>query len=127
MEVYAGLNLPPYSPPGSVFPIVWSILYILMGISLYLVRESNGSAEDKKKGYWLFGIQLVFNFLWTLVFFVFRFYTFAAVWLAALLILTAVNIYYFALVNKTSAWLLVPYIIWLAFALYLNTGVAMLN
>lgn len=127
MEVYGTLNSPPLSPPGWVFPVVWGILYTLMGIALYLVRSSGGELETKKKAYWIFGIQLVFNFLWTLFFFRFRLYGFSAIWLGALIVLIAINILYFGKINKVAGWLLVPYLLWCAFALYLNVGIYLLN
>lgn len=127
MDIYGTLNSPPLSPPGVVFPIVWSILYTLMGIALYIVRNTSGDLDVKKKGYWIFGIQLVFNFLWTVLFFRFGLYGFSAIWLGVLIVLIAINIFYFAQINKTAGLLLVPYLLWCAFALYLNIGIYLLN
>lgn len=127
MDVYGELNSPPLSPPGVVFPIVWAILYTLMGISLYIVRRSAGDTDTKKKGYIAFAVQLIFNFLWTLVFFRFGLYGFSAIWLGALIVLIAINILYFGKINKKAGWLLVPYLLWCAFALYLNIGIYILN
>ncbi len=127
MEVYGTLNSPPLSPPGWIFPIVWSILYALMGIALYLVRSTGGETEIKKRGYWVFAIQLVFNFLWTILFFRLGLYGFSSIWLGALIVLIAVNILFFSQINKTAGLLLVPYLLWCAFALYLNIGIYLLN
>lgn len=127
MNIYADINTPPLSPPGFIFPIVWTILYVLMGISLYLVRESKADAELKNKGYLVFALQLAFNFLWSIVFFNLRWYLFAAIWLIALIILIALNIFYFAQANRVAGVLLVPYLLWCAFALYLNIGIFILN
>ncbi len=127
MDIYAEINQPPLAPPGAVFPVVWTILFVLMGISLYLIRTTGGATSDKKRGYLFFGLQLLFNFLWSIAFFNLRLYCFTAFWLAALIILIGINIYYFAKVNKTAAWLLVPYILWCVFALYLNIGICILN
>lgn len=127
MEVYGTLNTPPLSPPDVVFPIVWSILYLLMGVSLYLVRSTGGESEVKKKGYIVYAIQLVFNFLWTVLFFRFGLYGFSAIWLGALIVLILLNIFYFGKVNRNAGLLLVPYLLWCLFALYLNIGIFILN
>lgn len=127
MNIYAEINTPPLSPPGIIFPIVWTVLYILMGISLYLVRDSKAKNDLKSKGYLAFALQLTFNFLWSIVFFNLRWYLFAAIWLVALIMLIALNIFYFGRINKTSGILLVPYLLWCAFALYLNIGIVILN
>ncbi len=127
MDLYSRINTPPLSPPGILFPIVWTVLYTLMGISLYLVRETNGDEELKRKGYIIFALQLIFNFLWTIVFFNLNWYLFAAIWLVALIILIILNILYFGRVNTTAGILLVPYLLWCAFALYLNVVIFILN
>lgn len=127
MDIYGQINQPPLAPPGSVFPIVWTILFVLMGISLYLVRTTKGDQTIKNRGYIFYGLQLLFNFLWSIAFFNLRLYCFTAFWLGALIILIAINIYYFSKINKVAGWLLVPYILWCAFALYLNIGICILN
>ena len=127
MEVYGNLTSPPLSPPSTVFPIVWSILYFLMGVSLYLVRSSGGESEVKSRGYLVYALQLVFNFLWTILFFRFGLYGFSAIWLGALIILILLNIFYFGKVNRNAGLLLVPYLLWCLFALYLNIGIFILN
>lgn len=127
MNIYGEINTPPLSPPGIVFPIVWTVLYVLMGISLYLVRDSKANAELKRKGYLAFAAQLFFNFLWSIVFFNLRWYLFAAIWLIALIVLIAINIFYFAQAKRIAGLLLVPYLLWCAFALYLNIGIVILN
>ena len=127
MDIYNRIISPPLSPPGYVFSVVWSILYILMGISLYIVRESRVNSSDKSVGYLFFGAQLVFNFLWTIVFFNLEWYVFAAIWLVLLIVLIALNIFYFGKVNSVAAALLIPYLLWCAFALYLNVGIVILN
>lgn len=127
MDIYDEIISPPLSPPGAVFPIVWTVLYILMGISLYKVRVSKGDREHKENGYRTFALQLIFNFLWSIVFFNLRAYTFSAIWLVALIVLIIANIFYFYKVDKGAAYLLIPYLIWCIFALYLNIGIAILN
>lgn len=126
MQMFEEINKPPLSPPGWLFPVVWTILYILMGIALYLVvvaKENKG----KLAAYISFGVQLFFNFFWSIIFFNARAYLFAFVWLVLLWVAIIVNIYFFNKVNKTSAKLLVPYLIWVTFAGYLNFGIYLLN
>ncbi len=127
MDIYGEINSPPLSPPGAVFPIVWTILYTLMGISLYRVRVSRGNPNDKESGYRVFSLQLIFNFLWSIIFFNLRAFTFSAIWLAALIIIIVINIIYFKRVDKVAGYLLIPYLLWCIFALYLNIGIAILN
>ena len=124
--MFEEINKPPLSPPGWLFPVVWTILYILMGIALYLVvvaKENKG----KLAAYISFGAQLFFNFFWSIIFFNARAYLFAFVWLILLWAAIIVNIYFFNKANKTSAKLLVPYLIWVTFAGYLNFGIYLLN
>lgn len=127
MQDYANLIQPPLAPPSWVFSVVWPILYLLMSIALYLVSNSKAPQQQKSVSYVLYGTQLVFNFLWTLFFFVFGFYVFSAVWLVALILIVIVCMLAFYKINKTAGKLLIPYIIWLIFALYLNIGIAILN
>lgn len=115
----------PINVPGIVFPIVWVILYILMGISIYIISEDDYS--DKKRSYTLYIIQLIMNSLWTLFFFGFKWYTFSSIWIVLLLIVVLLMIYNFSKINKTAAFLQIPYVIWLLFALYLNISIAILN
>lgn len=119
-NIYPSLVKPPLSPPGFLFPIVWSILFILMGISVYLVRDN----KDLRTIYF---IQLFINALWTPIFFGLNNYLFALIWLILLLITVLIMLYKFYKENKTSCFLNVPYLIWLLFALYLNAGIYILN
>ncbi len=124
-QIYSSINKPPLSPPGIVFPIVWSILYFLMGIAAYfLSNERKAETSDLLKLYW---IQLVLNALWPLVFWRFEAYVLAAVIIIAILILVIIIAVKGFEINKLSAYLLIPYILWLLFALYLNIGIAVLN
>jgi len=124
-QIYETLNKPPLSPPGIVFPIVWSILYLLMGISAYfLSNEKSPSTSVFLKIYW---VQLILNALWPLVFWRFGAYELAAVIIVAILVLVVILTLGSLKINKLSAILFVPYIIWLLFALYLNIGIAILN
>lgn len=127
MQDYANLVQPPLAPPSWVFSVVWPILYLLMSIALYMVANSKAPQGQKSLAYVLYGIQLVFNFLWTLFFFVFGFYTFSAVWLGVLIVIVAACVFVFYKIKPISTYLLLPYLIWLIFALYLNIGTAVLN
>lgn len=121
---YSSLNKP-FDVPSIVFPIVWVILYILMGISIYIVSEDK--YKDKTKAYSLYITQLVMNSLWTLFFFGFKWYTFSAVWIVLLLIAVILMIISFFKIDKKAAFLQIPYVLWLLFALYLNISIAIMN
>lgn len=125
MESFEVLNQPPLSPPGWLFPVVWTILYILMGISAYLISEE--SNKDTKKKSTLYYYQLIVNFLWPIFFFNFGWYLFSLFWLLLLWTMVFVMIKSFASISKLAAYLNIPYLIWLTFAAYLNLGVWWLN
>ena len=116
---------PSFSPPGYLFPIVWTILYILMGISSYLVYTSDSPA--KPAALLVYAIQLVFNFFWSILFFRFSLYGLAFLWLLALIGLIAIMIYLFSKIRPTAAYLQLPYLLWCLFAAHLNFAVYMLN
>ena len=116
---------PSFSPPGYLFPIVWTILYILMGISSYLVYMSDSPA--KPAALLVYVIQLVFNFFWTILFFRFSLYGLAFLWLLALIGLIVIMICLFSKIVPTAAYLQLPYLLWCLFAAYLNFAVYMLN
>ena len=126
MKLFEEINKPPLSPPGWLFPVVWTILYVLMGIALYLVVMTR-TRENKMPAYISFGVQLLFNFFWSIIFFNAQAYLFAFIWLLLLWAAIVLNIYFFNKINSTSAKLLIPYIVWVTFAGYLNLGVFILN
>ena len=121
---YRDMIKPPLSPPGIVFPIVWTILYILMGISYFLATKDN---EDNKELDQIYLLQLLVNFMWPIIFFVLEMYFTAFLWIILLLILVIVMIKELLNVNKVSGYLQIPYLIWLLFATYLNIGIFLLN
>ncbi len=125
MEVYTNLRLPPFSPPSSLFPIVWNILYVLMGISSYQIYISNSVKKNSALGIYL--VQLLFNSVWTITFFNYQNYFLAMIVLIALIIMVIVMIVCFYQIDKKSGYLQFPYICWLLFALYLNAGIWILN
>lgn len=121
---YSDMVKPPLSPPGIVFPIVWTILYILMGISYFIATKDN---EDNKELDQIYLLQLLVNFMWPIIFFVLEMYFTAFLWIILLLILVIVMIKELLKANKISGYLQIPYLIWLLFATYLNLGITLLN
>ncbi len=121
---YRDMVKPPLSPPGIVFPIVWTILYILMGISYFIATKDN---ENNKELDQIYLLQLLVNFLWPIIFFVLEMYFTAFLWIILLLILVIVMIKELLKANKISGYLQIPYLIWLLFATYLNLGITLLN
>ena len=117
---------PPLSPPGILFPIVWGILYLLMGISAARIYQSPPSLS-RSRGLNLWIIQLVVNFIWSPIFFNAQAYGFALLWLLLLWILVLLMILSFRKIDPLAAWLQLPYLLWLTFAAYLNAGVWYLN
>ena len=121
---YKNMVKPPLSSPSIVFPIVWTILYILMGISHFLATKDN---ENNKELDQIYLLQLLVNFMWPIIFFVLEMYFTAFLWIILLLILVIVMIKELLKVNKVSGYLQIPYLIWLLFATYLNLGITLLN
>jgi tryptophan-rich sensory protein len=117
---------PPLSPPAWLFPVVWSILYVLMGISAARISLAPDSPQ-KKQGLNLFIIQLVLNFFWSLIFFNLQAYGLAFLWLVALWITVFLMILSFRKADPVAALLQIPYLVWLTFAAYLSAGVWYLN
>jgi benzodiazapine receptor len=123
---YAGLNKPTLNPPNFVFGPVWSLLYLMMGISLYLVWVGKNS-KDKIFAYIIFAIQLVLNALWSVVFFGFHQFILSEIVIGLLVTFVIVNIISFYKFSKTAAYMLVPYLLWICFASYLTVGITILN
>lgn len=122
---YNSFTKPFFAPPSWVFPTVWTLLYILMGISSYLIIEDN--SYDKSIAMILYVIQLIVNLLWSIIFFVFDWKLFAFIWIILLIILVSLMIKSFSKVNKKAALLQLPYLIWLIFAAVLNLSIVLLN
>lgn len=118
---------PPFAPPGFIFPIVWSILYLLMGISALLILKQGYQKPYVKDAMNYFWIQLFLNFLWPIVFFNFKAPLFAFLILLAMWIFIGICAAKFYRINHTAGWLLVPVWIWTTFAGYLNLGFWLLN
>lgn len=124
METFNELEKP-INVPSILFPIVWSILYLLMSILCYIIINSND--KRKKSGVIVYGIQLVINSLWTLIFFGFEAYFLAFLWILLLILMVIYMIVLFYKINKTSGLIQIPYLLWIIFAAYLNFGIYLLN
>lgn len=122
---YASFHKPSFSPPSYLFPIVWTILYILMGISSYIIYSSN--SENKGKALTTYAIQLFFNFFWSILFFGLSQYLLAFVWLILLIILIIVMLSQFYQIQPLAAYLQIPYLLWCLFAACLNFAIYTLN
>lgn len=126
MDSYRALRKPPLSPPEILFPIAWTILYTLMGISMATVYLS-GDPVTKRASLKVYGLQLAVNLLWPLFFFTLGWYLFSFLWIALLIVLVIAMIIIFYSVSKPAALLQLPYLAWLTFAAYLNLAIFSLN
>ena len=127
MADYGQMNQPPFAPPGWLFPVVWTVLYLMMGYASYRILYSGGEKLQIRKALALYGAQLAVNFLWPLVFFGLSWYLAAFFVLLLLWLLVALTIGAFARLDDTAADLLLPYILWVTYAAYLNVGAYLLN
>lgn len=126
MDAFSQLKQPPLSPPAWLFPVVWTVLYFLMGVSMAMVwRSSRG--QHRRDAVTLWGIQLAVNFFWTILFFNLHARLFAFIWLVLLFVCVVLMTAEFRRWNRSAAWLQVPYLLWLVFAAYLNMAVYLLN
>ena len=125
MAFYNQLTKPPLSPPGWVFPIVWTLLYLLMGVSAYIIYESQ--SPNKEKALTLYGWQLFFNFLWSIIFFNLQNSLLAFLVLIILWVLIIAMIRAFKEISPLAAYLQIPYLLWVTFAGYLNLMLIILN
>lgn len=127
MQLFETVNKPPLSPPGWLFPVVWTILYTLMGIATYLMLTAEAEKQEKARALSVYIYQLIVNFLWPTFFFNFQWYLFAFLWLVLLWILVLITLLRYYNISKPAGYLLIPYLIWLTFAAYLNLGIWLLN
>lgn len=126
MATYGTMNKPPLSPPAWVFSVAWTILYLMMGLaSYYVIVEEN--ANDKGMAIILYIAQLAMNFMWSIVFFNWGWYLFAFIWLMIMWLIVIVCAIRFYGINRLAGCLLIPYILWLTFAAYLNLGAYIIN
>ena len=133
MSKFGSFNQPPLAPPAWLFPVAWTVLYVLMGLASYFIWKKgydSRKAADKsasKTTLIIYGIQLVFNFVWTPLFFSLGWYWPAFAWLLVMWVLIIVLIMKAYRISRPAFWMLLPYIIWCTFAAYLNCGIAILN
>ena len=128
LYLYAIIDKPAFSPPAFLFPIVWTILYVLMGISsarIWLQRDIHASeAMDSLLSY---ALQLTLNFFWPIIFFNMRTFLFAFIWIVVLWASILKMVFKFSVLDKTAAYLNIPYVLWVTFAGYLNFMIYLLN
>ena len=124
MDIYSEINTI-LEPPKILFPIVWSIIYILMGISSYKIFKSK--SEYRTDALWIYVCQLIVNFFWSIIFFNFRNFLLSFIWIIALDILVILMIYYFYKIDKKAALIQIPYLLWLLFASFLTYQIYVLN
>lgn len=126
MQTFAFLEKPPLAPPAWLFPVVWTVLYVLMGIASYLVYVSRKTRQIST-ALEVYALQLAFNFFWSLIFFNLSNYLFAFGWIIILWLLILVTNRLFDKISETAGYLIVPYLLWVTFAAYLNWGIYILN
>lgn len=125
-QVYTSFVKPPLSPPGWLFGIVWPVLYLLMAIAAYIIYQTPKTAE-RSKALVLYWVQLLVNFLWPIVFFRFERYWASVAIILLLDVLVLMTTIWFYNIKKIAGYLMIPYLLWILFATYLNIGVAILN
>ena len=129
MSIFNDVTKPPLSPPSILFPIAWTILYILMGLASYYIYINKNYKTNKYRSNALiiYTIQLIFNFFWSIIFFNYKAYIFAFIWLIIMWLLIILLMINATKVDKKAFYLLIPYLLWTTFAGYLNIGIAILN
>ena len=128
MNIYSEIDTPALSPPAILFPIVWTVLYVLMGISAAMIYNSPTLLQNKKeKALFTYALSLFFNFSWSIIFFNLRAFGVAFIWLVVLWLLILKTIIEYSKINRVAAYLQIPYLIWVSFAGYLNLAIFLLN
>ena len=127
MNIFEKINMPPLSPPSVVFPTVWAVLYILMGISSAIIYKNGTDREEVQSALKVYALQLAVNFFWSLIFLNMQAYLFAFIWLVLLWVLVIVMIVKFKKISPAAAWLQIPYLLWITFAGYLSLMIYLLN
>ncbi len=125
MDIYSRINMPPLAPPSWVFPVVWTVLFIFMGVSSAIIYLSDN--KNKYDALKIYAVSLALNFCWSLIFFNLEAFLFAFVWLIILWIFILLTILEYAKINKTAAYLQIPYLLWVTFAGYLTFAIYLLN
>jgi tryptophan-rich sensory protein len=127
MERFSQLRKPPLSPPEWAFPVVWTALFLLMGFASYLVLMSSGPSHRIRRAMYWYAVQLVFNFCWSILFFNLSLYLAALVWLVILWFLILITAVQFYRLSRLAGALILPYLLWVIFAGYLNFFIYRLN
>jgi len=128
MDIYEELITPPLSPPSILFPIVWTILYVLMGISAAMIYiDKLAPFKERSSALATYASSLIVNFSWSIIFFNFRAFLLAFIWLLFLMFLIIKTIISYKNIRPIAAYLQIPYVIWVAFAGYLNFSIWILN
>lgn len=128
MDIYSQITQPPFAPPSVLFPIVWTLLYILMGISaamIYLQKEEN--LQSAQKSFVFYSVSLFLNFFWSIIFFNMQAFLFSFIWLLLLWVSILLTILQYRKISPLAAALQVPYLLWVTFAGYLNLAIFILN
>lgn len=125
-QIYKSFMKPPLSPPGWLFGVIWPVLYLLMGIAIYIIYQTP-QTSDREKATTLYWVQLFVNFLWPIIFFRFEWYWISVVVILLLDVLVLITTILFYKINKIAGYMMIPYLLWILFATYLNIGIAVLN
>lgn len=127
MKKFPLLRQPPLSPPMWVFPVVWTLLFLMMGLACCLVYSSDTASGRKRSALWVYGIQLAVNFIWPVLFFNGQLWLPAFLWLLLLWAMILGTLLQFYRIRPLAGLLLLPYLVWVTFAGYLNFGIYLLN
>lgn len=127
MAEFARLTKPPLSPPGWLFPVVWTILFLMMGLASWLVLCSGEPPQAIRGALRLYALQLAVNFFWSIFFFNLSLYLFSFFWLVLLWVLVLITAIRFYRISKPVGYLMIPYLLWITFAGYLNLSIYLLN
>ena len=127
MVAYGNMNKPPLSPPPWVFSVAWTILYLIMGLASYFIVTAGPGSKGKGMLITAYIVQLIMNFMWSLIFFNHKLYFVAFIWLMVMWLIVIFCAIGFYSIKKTATYLFIPYIVWLTFAAYLNLGTYLLN
>lgn len=127
MAEFARLTKPPLSPPGWLFPVVWTILFLMMGLASWLLLRSGEPPQAIRRALRLYALQLAVNFFWSIFFFNLSLYLFSFFWLVLLWVLVLITAIRFYRISKPAAYLMIPYLLWITFAGYLNLSIYLLN
>ena len=127
MDIYDKINQPFLAPPSWVFPVAWTVLFILMGISSAMIYRADAPMEDKKSALRLYGINLVVNFFWSIIFFTLGAFLGAFLWLMLLIFIIVKMMSAFYKIKPAAAYLQIPYVVWCCFASYLTASILLMN